>query len=262
VDVSLIVVGDEILHGVVVDENISFLGARLSALGHRLARVAVLADEPDDIADEIRRMIAARAPLVITSGGLGPTHDDRTVEGVAAGLGVGLSVCAPLAENIGGWIERAAAGGVSGEALGEPWLRKMALAPEGATLLEASRPGIPAFRIARDATEIAILPGPPWMFRLMIDEVVVPQILPDADAPTTIEIEHRFPESAIAAVLDDLARTHAAISIGSYPQSASVLVRLRGPADDVERAAEHLRIHLEAFAATEEGARLDGRARG
>lgn len=256
------VVGDEILHGVVADENIGFLGARLSEAGHRLVRVSVIGDDPTQIADEIRRHVAEGAPLVITSGGLGPTHDDRTVDGVAEGLGLGLAVCAPLAENISSWIERARVGGVSGETLGETWLRKMAMAPEGATLLEASRPGIPAFHVTADRTDVVILPGPPWMFRLLIDEVILPTILPAAEPPTTVEIEHRFPESAIAAVLADLAAEHAAITIGSYPQSERVVVRLRGPADEVERAATHLRIHLEGFAATTEGARLDGRARG
>lgn len=261
VDVVLLVVGDEILHGIVTDENIAFLGARLSAAGHRLVRAAVIADDPEQIAAEVRAHVDAGAPLVITSGGLGPTHDDRTVEGVAAGLGVGLTVCQPLAAHIGGWVDRAQQGGVGADALGEPWLRKMAFAPDGARLLESSRPGIPAFHVAAGTTDIVILPGPPWMFRLMIDEVVVPELLPPAEVPSTVEIEHSFPESALAAVLDDLTKLHASISIGSYPQSSSVVVRLRGPAPDVERAAADLRAHIDGFAATAEGARLLGRAR-
>lgn len=261
-DVVLVVIGDEILHGNVTDENISFLGGLLSRAGHHLTRVSVIGDEPDVIASEIRTHVAAGAPMVITSGGLGPTHDDRTIEGVALGLGVDAVECASLAENIASWVDRARQGGVGPEALGEAWLRKMALAPAGARLLESSRPGIPAFHVRSSGTDVVILPGPPWMFRLMIEEVVVPELMPVVDAPLTVEIEHGFPESSIAGVLNDLVRAHVAISIGSYPQDKQVLIRLRGPAADVERAAEHLRAHLADLAATPEGARMIGRTRG
>lgn len=259
-DVALIVVGDEILNGSVADENIAFLGGMLAARGHRLARASVVGDDPAQIAAEVRAQLDAAVALVLVSGGLGPTHDDRTVEGVAAALGGGISVCEPFAEMIGSWVARAEADGVGGDALGAGWLHKMALVPDGATLLECSRPGIPAFHVASGATDIVILPGPPWMFRLVVEETVAPRFLPDVDLPVVEEIEHGFPESSLAAILDDLARAHDAVAIGSYPQRGRVLIRVRGPAEVVGAVAMRLRAHLEEFGATPEGARLLGRA--
>lgn len=82
---ALIVIGNEILSGKVVDTNSTFLAQQLRGLGVSLARVLVIPDEIDTIADAVRSL-APRVDTLFTSGGVGPTHDDVTIAGIARGL--------------------------------------------------------------------------------------------------------------------------------------------------------------------------------
>src|SRR5208282_1046291 len=83
---ALVVVGNEILSGKIQDSNAYFTARELRAAGVALERIAVVPDELDAIAAEVREC-AARFDFVLTSGGVGPTHDDLTMEGVARAFG-------------------------------------------------------------------------------------------------------------------------------------------------------------------------------
>src|SRR4029077_12087566 len=83
---ALVVVGNEILSGKIQDSNAYFAARELRASGIALERIAVVPDEFDAIAAEVRGC-AARFDFVLTSGGVGPTHDDLTMEGVARAFG-------------------------------------------------------------------------------------------------------------------------------------------------------------------------------
>src|SRR5262245_4503570 len=87
VDAEILTIGDELNRGEIVDTNSSWLAERLSGLGAHVRWRSSVNDDPDDLADALRRA-AARAALAVCSGGLGPTEDDRTVDGVSALLGV------------------------------------------------------------------------------------------------------------------------------------------------------------------------------
>ena len=76
---AVLLTGNELLRGVIADRNAAHLAERLERLGMRMARVLVVGDEVPDIEAGLRELLEA-ADLVVTSGGLGPTHDDRTVE--------------------------------------------------------------------------------------------------------------------------------------------------------------------------------------
>ena len=86
VTAGIVIVGNEILSGKVADTNSVFLARELRAVGAELCRVVVVADEIGEIA-EVVRDFAQRFHVVFTSGGVGPTHDDVTIAGVAKGLG-------------------------------------------------------------------------------------------------------------------------------------------------------------------------------
>ena len=83
---GMLVIGNEILSGKIVDTNSPFLAAQLRELGVDLERILVIPDEVEIIADEVRRFSAAY-DHVFTSGGIGPTHDDVTMESVAQAFG-------------------------------------------------------------------------------------------------------------------------------------------------------------------------------
>lgn len=140
-DVEIVAVGRELVTGVVVDTNSAWLAAQLTALGATVSRIVVVDDDPAAIAHEIH---TARG-LVITTGGLGPTLDDRTLAGIAAARGTRLvEHPAAVAFVVRRYAELAAAGLVDDAALTPP-RRKMARLPEGAEPIDnpvGTAPGV------------------------------------------------------------------------------------------------------------------------
>src|SRR5215475_11502923 len=117
---AIVVIGNEILSGKVVDTNAAFLTRELRALGVTLRRVLVIPDEVDTIAETISACRQAY-DVIFTSGGVGPTHDDVTMAGIAQGLGRRVIRHPLLEQKIREF---------SGDRINEARL-KMAEAPEG-----------------------------------------------------------------------------------------------------------------------------------
>src|SRR5213083_3609195 len=84
---GIILIGNELLSGKVVDANAAYLCRELRSLGVDVRRIVVIPDEVDQIAAEVTQF-SGRFDVVFTSGGVGPTHDDVTIEGVARAMGV------------------------------------------------------------------------------------------------------------------------------------------------------------------------------
>jgi nicotinamide-nucleotide amidase len=257
VDARIVIVGDEILSGHVQDANGHFIAARLAATGHRLRHISVVPDAPDAIVDAVRTDLASGIAFLFVCGGLGPTHDDRTMESVALALGVGLEPCEPLAERIAVILEHMRNEGFKGDPLGIDGLRKMELAPAGSEFLRCDAGVIPAVTLMHGETRIFILPGPPRELQTVFVESVEPQYLePTGTQLTRLEIEHGFPESSLAATLTEVEASHPGVSVGSYPGRGRVLLRIAGPEQGVHSAAEGIRAAIEALESSEEGRRL------
>lgn len=256
-DAAIVIVGDEILSGHVREANAHFIATRLAAHGHMLRRIAIVPDEPAEIAAAVAR--ETRDPqitLLFVCGGLGPTHDDRTMEGVAAALNVGLEACGPIAARIAEIAGHVRAEAFDGDPLGMSGLEKMALAPAGAQALECPSGVIPAVTLVAHATRLFVLPGPPRELQVVFTEAVEPGYLHGTGTiPVREEIEHEFPESALATVLADV-ETTVGVKIGSYPGSERVLIRIAGDAESVAGAARLIRQAIDALAASTDGRRL------
>ena len=121
---GIVVIGDEILSGTFADENALFLIRELRSLGVDLRRITVIPDVLEEIADVVP-WFSARFDHVFTSGGVGPTHDDVTMAGIARGFGVGVVRNPDLEGKVRGYW---------GAKLAEPNLR-LADVPEGAELV-------------------------------------------------------------------------------------------------------------------------------
>lgn len=224
---AVIVIGNEILSGKVVDTNSSFLARELRALGVSLERILVIPDEVEAIASAVADY-AARFHWVFTSGGVGPTHDDVTMAGVAAAMGAPLVRHPVLAQQI-----QESAGGQADEAR-----LKMADVPEGAELIFGGDLVFPVVKVRN----VFILPGIPELFRAKF------QTLRSrfASGPFYLRVVYvRAPESALVPYLNETLRVFPVLLLGSYPQwnNPEYHVRVTLESKDaqyVERALSHL----------------------
>ncbi len=169
---GIVVTGTEVLTGRVADANGPWLAERLRELGVDVGHVVVVGDRPDDLRDALTFLAGTGVPLVLTTGGLGPTADDLTAEVVGEFQGRPSSVDEELAQRIAAVVERLMAlrGWRADPASTAAGVRKQARVPVGATVLEpvGTAPGLvvpPAD--GRPGPVAVVLPGPPGELRGM-----------------------------------------------------------------------------------------------
>ena len=155
---AIVATGSELVRGDRRDRNGPFLAHAVLSLGLDPARITIVGDDPSDLEAALREGLAA--DLCVVSGGLGPTHDDRTVEMVARSAGVGLAVDEELEAQIEA-VSRSYA-----ERLGRPYadfahgVRKQATLPEGAISIGLAGTA-PGFVLQSGGAAVVVLPGPP-----------------------------------------------------------------------------------------------------
>jgi FAD synthetase len=197
---GIILIGNEILSGKVVDANASYLCRELRALGVDVRRISVIPDEVELIASEVAQQ-SRTFDTVFTSGGVGPTHDDVTIEGVARALGVAVVRHPRLVQLIEGFAKGR---------LNEARL-KMAEVPEGAELTAGEALTFPAVVVRN----IYVLPGVPEIFRQKF------QALKERFRDSPFHLRSVFvsiPEGTLADHLNELLRQHPELILGSYPE--------------------------------------------
>jgi competence/damage-inducible protein CinA-like protein len=200
---AIVATGSELVRGERHDRNGPFLAAEAVRLGLEPASIEIVGDAVDDLERAFRDAFAA--DLCLVSGGLGPTHDDRTVELVARVAGRQLILDEGLEEEIGAISRRFA------ERLGRPYsdfaagVRKQATRPEGAVSLGLAGTA-PGLVLDLDETVVVVLPGPPRELQRLwpraLDTQAVQRII--ARAPARSHHVLRFfgaPESAVAEAL-------------------------------------------------------------
>jgi molybdenum cofactor synthesis domain-containing protein len=199
---GLVVIGDEILSGRTQDRNVAQVGQWLNLQGIRLAEVRVVPDDAARIAAAVNALRAGNDYL-FTTGGIGPTHDDITVDAIAAALGVPVVVHPKARAVLEGYY--ATRGGLTQARL------RMARVPEGAELIENRMSGAPGIRLGN----IFILAGVPHIAGLML-EALSGQL--EGGRPLLSRtIGCWVPESEVADLLADVERAHPGCQIGSYP---------------------------------------------
>jgi nicotinamide-nucleotide amidase len=165
---EIIAIGSELLSPLRQDTNSLWLTARLEEVGIVVARKAIVSDEIADIIAELE-MASRTAALIVTTGGLGPTADDRTVEALARWLGVSLVRNAEFLGKIRTRFER--------RGIHMPEVNaKQADFPVGARVLENPRGTAPGFWGRRGDTEVVVLPGVPSEMREIMEETVLPEL--------------------------------------------------------------------------------------
>lgn len=203
---ALLVIGDEILSGRTQDKNVAQVAAWLNVQGVRLAEARVVADRQEAIVEAVNAL-RARNDYLFTTGGIGPTHDDITVDAIAAALGVAV-VHHPDALAA---LERyyATRGGLT-EARA-----RMARVPEGASLIENRVSGAPGIRIG----DVFIMAGVPHITAGMLDALT--GTLEGGRPVVSRTIGCWVAESEVADLLRETEKRYAdeegGIAVGSYP---------------------------------------------
>lgn len=199
---ALLVIGDEILSGRIQDRNLAPIATWLNLQGIRLAEARVVPDEAGRIAEAVNALRGSHDYL-FTTGGIGPTHDDITVDAIARALGVPVVVHpAARAALEAHYAER---GGVSEARL------RMARVPEGAELIENPASGAPGIRVGN----IFILAGVPHIAAMMLE--ALSGRLEGGRPLLSRTIGCWVPESEVADLLGETERAHQGCQIGSYP---------------------------------------------
>jgi molybdenum cofactor synthesis domain-containing protein len=201
---ALVVIGDEILSGRTADRNVAQVAIWLNRQGIRLAEVRVVPDDEQRIVEAVNALRKAHDYL-FTTGGIGPTHDDITIDSIAQALGVSV-VVHPEARRIleDYYRER---GGVNEARL------RMARVPAGAELIANKSSGAPGVRIGN----VLILAGVPHIAANMLE--ALDGTLEGGRPMISVTLGAFAAESEVADILRETENSNAGVAIGSYPFS-------------------------------------------
>ena len=200
---ALVVIGDEILSGRTEDRNVAQVATWLNEQGVRLAEVRMVPDVTEAIAEAVNAL-RAEHDYLFTTGGIGPTHDDITVDAIAAAFGVPV-VIHPDARAILEQYYRDRPGG-----LNEARLR-MARVPEGAELIANPNSGAPGIKMAN----VYILAGVPTIAATMLQALTGK--LEGGRPIVSVTVGARAAESEVADLLRETEAANPGVAIGSYP---------------------------------------------
>ncbi len=200
---ALAVIGDEILSGRTQDKNVAQVALWLNQHGIRLAEVRIVPDDMGRIAETVNELRAAHDYL-FTTGGIGPTHDDITVDAMAAAFGVPV-VVHPEARKILEDYYRGRPGGLTEARL------RMARTPQGAELISNPSSGAPGVRMGN----VFILAGVPYIAASMLEALTGK--LEGGLPIVSVTVGARAPESDVADLLRETEAANPGVAIGSYP---------------------------------------------
>ena len=228
VTAAVLIIGDEILSGRTQDTNLRDIARYLGAHGVDLAEARTVPDVMDEIIAALNAL-RSRYDYVITTGGIGPTHDDITADAVAAAFGVELyehpDIIAMMTARWSGELNAAR--------------RRMARVPQGGELVKNPVQGPPGFTIGN----VFVLAGVPQIMRGMLEDVGWRLKGGAVVVARTVRVEGSG-EGVIAAPLEAVAKAHPTMSLGSYPFygqdgfGSNLVLRGRDPAEVEQVVAE------------------------
>ena len=214
-DAWIITIGNEILIGKIVNTNFAWLGRKLTLLGYKVRRGMIVPDDINEIANAFVCAMRAGAKVIVSTGGLGPTFDDKTAEGLATALGVELELNKKAFEMVKKKYKE------KNLELTEHRI-KMAKLPRGAIPIPNAIGTAPGIYIIHDNTHIFALPGVPKEMMTMFEDYVEPILREIGPKLFFIEksiITRGIPESTIAPIIDKVMR-ESRVYIKSHPKTS------------------------------------------
>lgn len=240
-DMEIICIGNELLIGKIANTNAQWMSKRATFLGITVRRITVVSDEVEEISSALLEAIERKPQFVITTGGLGPTFDDKTLQGMSSALDRKLEVnenaLRMVREKYESYFERDR---IKESELTPPRV-KMATIPEGTIPIPNPVGTAPAVQAETGATVIVSLPGVPSEMEAIFDQTVAPMLRKASSNVSFYEkriyLDGIF-ESSIAPIVDQVMQDNPSIYIKSHPRG-------------IEKKP-HLEIHFSLKAATSE----------
>jgi molybdenum cofactor synthesis domain-containing protein len=239
VKVEIICVGNELLIGKTLNTNSHWLAKRATALGANVQRITVVGDDVSEIAIALREALRRKPRFIITTGGLGPTFDDKTLEGIAKGLNQKLEVNNRALKLVRGKYEALLKEGRIEKIELTPSRTKMATFPKGSKPLHNPVGTAPGMLADVKQTCVIALPGVPPEMEAIFDESVAPMLKKEAGKSaffeTSVYIEGIM-ESSLAPLIDRVMHANPLVYIKSH-----VYVKSR---PQVEGKKSHIELHF------------------
>lgn len=219
--IEIVCVGNELLIGKVVNTNSQWLAKRITTLGLNVSRIITIGDEVDEIAQAVQEALKRKPRFVVSTGGLGPTFDDKTLEGIAKALNLPLQTHEKALKLIQQTYRRyAEEGRIDKEVeLTSPRI-KMAKLPKGAEPLPNPVGTAPGVQLKHEGTTILALPGVPSEMKAIFDESVASMLRRVAGNVTFYEASidvTGIMESDLAPLIDRTMRDSPYVYIKSHP---------------------------------------------
>jgi nicotinamide-nucleotide amidase len=245
--VGILVVGNEILDGVVLDTNSQRIINRLKPLGFQVYETMTVKDNVEAIGTAFNRLLEDGCDLVFTTGGLGPTHDDMTLQGVAEAFSLPLELNEDALAIVKRQYKEFHKRGVIDTAEITDARQKMAVLPRGATPLDNKTGGAPGVLLKRDSAYIICLPGVPKELEWIFDNITIPLLKKHVEGAFRDKIIH-LPlkdESILAPIIDEVMKEAPDVYIKSmvnpyWEPGIRLWISARGQNEaDVEQRVDH-----------------------
>jgi nicotinamide-nucleotide amidase len=227
--VEIICVGNELLIGKTLNTNAQWLAKRITTLGLTTRRITVIADAINEISKVIKEAIQRNPNFLITTGGLGPTFDDKTLEGVAKAVERRIEINEEALNMVKKkYLYYAQEGRIELAEL-TPHRIKMAKLPEGATPLLNPVGTAPAVIVKHENVTLIALPGVPSEMKSIFDESVAPILKQAARDVTFFETSieaTKIIESEMAPLIEKVMQNNPYVYIKSHPKGAERVPRI------------------------------------
>ena len=222
VEVEIISIGNELLIGKIPNTNAQYISKQATKLGTKITRITVIADNVEEIAKALREALQRKPRFIITTGGLGPTYDDKTLQGIAKALNRKLKINPQALDMVKKKYEAYAQKAAKPLELTQPRI-KMATIPEKTEPIQNPVGTAPAVRADVNKTVIFVLPGVPREMEAIFEETVAP-VLRQASSGNTFHEKSIYAdeivESTLAPLIDTVMRENPGVYIKSHPRGA------------------------------------------
>ncbi len=242
--IEVLAIGREILSGRTLDTNSHWIARQVASLGGRLSRIAAVDDDETEIVSEIASARDRGVSVLITTGGLGPTSDDKTLAAIAAAAGLDLVECASALRFVSSRYEEFHAAGHVDSPILTPERRKMALLPRGSLWLDNAVGAAPGVRLTLDGMTVFALPGVPAEMKDIFTRHVIEHLRRLLEGRVLLEcrvVTGIGDESVLGPILDAVAGSVPGVYLKSTPrrfgqeEGIEVYISVWGEDEDLSR---------------------------